>query len=65
MTCIGFALGLAYMTCTVPPAAATGKAPLCQAIRQAGGVKRPSRKDTAESAQYMNRIAAAYGADCK
>lgn len=66
MTCIGFALGLAYMTCTQPlQPAPTGKAPLCQVMRQAGGPKLPSRKDTDESAQYMKRLSAAYKADCK
>jgi len=65
MTCIGFALGLAYMTCTLPKEAPTGKAPFCNVVRQAGGPFRPSRKDTPESALYMNRIAAAYKADCK
>lgn len=66
MTCMGFALGFAYLTCTqtVPPAP-TGKAPFCDVMRQAGGVLRPSRKDTAESARYMNRLSAAYKQDCK
>lgn len=65
MICIGFALGLAYMTCTLPQQAPTGRAPFCNVVRQAGGALRPSRKDTLESARYMNRIAAAYQADCK
>lgn len=68
MTCIGIALGLVYMTCTAPPAAPTGKAPLCDVVRQAargGPALKPSRRDTTESADYMNRIAAAYKADCK
>lgn len=66
MTCIGFALGFAYMTCNMPvQPAPTGKAPFCQVVNQAGGVLKPSRKDTQESARYMNRIAAAYRADCK
>jgi hypothetical protein len=64
VTCIGFALGIAYMTCTLPHAAPTGKAPFCQVVRQAGGALKPSRKDTPESTRYMNRIAAAYRADC-
>lgn len=64
MTCIGFALGIAYMTCTLPQAAPTGKATFCKVIQQAGGVLKPSRKDTPESARYMNRIAAAHKADC-
>lgn len=64
MTCIGFALGLAYMTCTLPQAAPTGRAPFCKVVQQAGGALGPSRRDTAESARYMNRIAAAYRAEC-
>lgn len=66
MTCIGFALGFAYLTCTqqVQPAP-TGKAPFCEVVRQAGGALRPSRKDTPESARWMNRLRAAYNADCK
>ncbi len=65
MTCIGFALGFAYLVCTPPQSAPTGKAPLCDVVRQAGGALKPSRKDTPESARYMNRIASAYRADCK
>jgi hypothetical protein len=65
MTCIGFALGLAYMTCTTPPAAPTGRAPLCEVVRQAGGPLKPSRRDTVETARHLNRIAAAYKAVCK
>lgn len=59
---IGMLMG--HMTCEAPPAAPTGRAPFCQVVRQAGGALKPSRKDTPESARYMNRIAAAYGADC-
>jgi hypothetical protein len=66
MVCIGFALGFAYLTCTQPvQPAPTGKAPFCEVVRQAGGVLRPSRQDTPESARYMNRLAAAYSATCK
>jgi hypothetical protein len=65
MTCIGFALGLAYMTCTAPPAAPTGRAPFCQVIRQAGGVLKPSRRDSVDSARYMNRVRAAYDKGCR
>ena len=67
MNCIGIALGFAYMTCTLPAPAPTGKAPFCEVVRQAGKGQavRPSRRDTGESAAYMNRIAAAYRADCK
>lgn len=66
MNCIGLALGIFWATCSahVQPAP-TGKAPFCEVIKQAGGVKRPSRKDTGESATYMNRIAAAHTAACK
>lgn len=65
MTCIGFALGFAYLTCTqhVAPAP-TGKAPFCEVVRQAGGALKPSRKDTPESARYMNRLRAAYEKVC-
>jgi hypothetical protein len=63
MTCIGFALGFAYLTCTQP--APTGKAPFCAVVRQAGGVLRPSRKDTTESARYMNRLRAAFERECQ
>jgi hypothetical protein len=66
MTCIGFALGFAYLTCTMhPQPAPSGRAPFCEVVRQAGGALRPSRKDTPESARYMNRLAAAYNATCK
>ena len=66
MTCYGFALGFAYLTCTQSvQSAPTGKAPYCDVIRQAGGVLKPSRKDTAESARYMNRLSAAYKVDCQ
>lgn len=66
MTCMGFALGFAYLTCTQPaPPAPTGKAPFCEVVRQAGGNKLPSRKDTDESARYMNRLSAAYKQDCR
>lgn len=68
MTCIGFALGFAYLTCQqqVQPAP-TGKAPFCEVVRQAGRGQplKPSRRDTTESAQYMNRIAGAYNAECR
>lgn len=64
-TCIGFALGFAYLTCTQPVAAPTGQAPFCGVIQQAGGAKKPSRRDTHESAQYMNRLAAAHARDCR
>lgn len=66
MNCIGFALGFAYLTCTqaVQPAP-VGSAPFCQVVRQAGGVLRPSRKDTPESARYMNRVRAAYDRECQ
>jgi hypothetical protein len=68
VTCMGFALGFAYMTCTMPvQPAPTGRAPFCRVIQQAGDGKAelPSRKDTTRSARYMNRIAAAYKAACK
>lgn len=66
MTCIGFALGFAYLTCTQPvQPAPTGKAPFCEVVRQAGGPLRPSRKDTPESARYINRLRAAHDAGCK
>lgn len=65
MICTGIAIGFVYMVCKEPPAAPTGRAPFCQVIRQAGGPKKPSRRDTGESAAYMNRIAAAHKADCK
>lgn len=65
MTCFGVALGIFWATCTPPAAAPTGKAPFCDVVRQAGGALRPSRKDTTESAQYMNRLSAAYRQDCK
>lgn len=66
MTCIGFALGFAYLTCKTVEPAPTGKAPFCEVVRYAGrgSAKKPSRKDTTESAEYMNRIAAAYK-ECK
>jgi hypothetical protein len=66
MTCIGLALGFAYLTCAQPiQPAPTGKAPFCEVVRQAGGVLLPSRKDTPESARYMNRLRAAYGRECQ
>jgi hypothetical protein len=66
MTCIGFAIGFAYLTCTQPiQPAPTGKAPFCEVVRQAGGVLRPSRKDTTESARYMNRLRAVYDMECR
>jgi len=66
MNCIGVALGIFWATCTLPQQPApTEKAPFCNVVRQAGGVMRPSRKDTPESARYMNRLGAAYRADCK
>lgn len=66
MNCFGVALGIFWATCSQPvQPAPTGKAPLCDVVRQAGGVKLPSRKDTPESAQYMNRLSAAYKADCQ
>jgi hypothetical protein len=66
MTCIGFALGFAYLTCIQPiQPAPTGKAPFCEVVRQAGGALRPSRKDTPESARYMNRLRAAYDRECR
>lgn len=65
MTCIGFALGIAYLTCKQPvQPAPTGKAPFCETVRQAGGPLRPSRKDTSESARYLNRLRAAYEKEC-
>lgn len=64
MTCIGFALGIAYMTCILPQAAPTGRAPFCHVIQQAGGALKPSRKDTLESARYLNRVRAAYDREC-
>lgn len=68
MTCIGFALGFAYLTCTQPvQPAPTGKAPFCELIRYAGRgeAKKPSRRDTGESAEYMNRVRAAYDKECR
>lgn len=68
ITCIGFALGLAYMTCSAPvQPAPTGKAPFCEVVRYAGRgeARRPSRKSETEDARYMNRIRAAYDAGCK
>lgn len=65
MTCIGFALGFAYLTCTQPVQAPTGKAPFCEVIRQAGGNLKPSRRDTPESAKYLNRVRAAYDRECR
>jgi hypothetical protein len=66
MTCIGFALGFAYLTCTQPvQPAPTGKAPFCDVVRQAGGALKPSRKDTPESAKYLNRVRAAYDRECR
>lgn len=59
---IGVLMG--QWTCDLPQPAPTGKAPFCDVVIQAGGVKRPSRKDTEESAQYMNRLAAAHAVDC-
>lgn len=65
-TCIGFALGFAYLTCTQPvQPAPTGKAPFCKVIEQAGGNLKPSRKDTPESAKYLNRVRAAYDRECR
>lgn len=65
MFCIGIAAGILVAHCTLPAQAApTGKAPYCEVVRQAGGVVRPSRKDTPESARYMNRLAAAHAKDC-
>lgn len=67
MTCIGFAFGFAYLTCTqqVQPAP-TGKAPFCDVVRHAGRGQplKPSRRDTEESARYMNRLRAAYEKGC-
>lgn len=66
MTCIGIALGIFWAICTAPvQPAPTGKAPFCETVRQAGGPLRPSRKDTPESARYMNKLRAAHDADCK
>lgn len=68
ITCIGFALGFAYMTCKTPvQPAPTGNVRFCELVRHAGrgGAMLPSRKDTTGSARYMNRIAAAYKAACK
>lgn len=68
MTCIGFAIGFAYLTCTTPvQPAPTGKAPFCEVVRHAGRGQavKPSRNDTPESAQYMARIAAAYEMECR
>lgn len=66
MTCIGFALGFAYLTCTQPvEPAPTGKATFCKVIEQAGGSLKPSRKDTPESAKYLNRVRAAYDRECR
>lgn len=66
MNCIGIALGILWATCSQPvQPAPTGKAPFCDVVKQAGGIKKPSRKDTEESARYMNRLGAAYRVDCK
>lgn len=61
---IGMLLG--HMTCEQPPAAPTGKAPFCEVVRHAGRGQplKPSRRDTEESARYMNRLRAAYEKGC-
>jgi hypothetical protein len=64
ITCIGFALGFAFLKCTTPDAAPSGRAPYCDVINQAGGAKKPSRKDTLESALYMKQLHAAWAANC-
>jgi hypothetical protein len=60
MTCFGIAAGVFWAVCSQPAQPApTGKAPFCGVMQQAGGALKPSRKDTPESARYMNRLAAA------
>lgn len=62
---IGMLLG--QMTCESVEPAPTGKAPFCELIRYAGRgeAKKPSRRDTGESAEYMNRVRAAYDKECR
>lgn len=67
MTCIGFALGLAYLTCTQSVAAPTGRLPFCETMRQtiAGGKIRPSRSDTRKTKEDADAINAVYDRNCR
>lgn len=66
MTCIGFALGFAYLTCTLPQAAPTGKAPFCEVMQKTlGGKFKPSRQDTRLTKADADALNAAYDRDCR
>lgn len=67
MNCVGIALGFAYLTCTDPTPAPTGKAPFCETMQRAiqGGKLRPSRQDTRGTKEDVDAVNAAYDRLCR
>lgn len=65
ITCKGIAFIIVSMTCQMPEAAPTGKAPFCQVMDQGGGKIRPSRRDTRETKERADILNAQYDRDCR
>jgi len=65
MTCIGIAVGFAYLLCSQPAAAPSGRAPFCQVMDQSGGKIRPSRSDTRLTKERADTLNAQYDALCR